>query len=157
MVAFEVLKTYPWAGAGLTGEPFLGDLVATTFMKSSMYSAAWGFSKAAEVLTNYFWLHWIYLGLVWGIATLAALSLWLRVIGAPSVLFCWGVWVIFGQASGAYVGPKTWVVLLMAAGLGALCCRTLAPNVVPLPQSRGPLSPLRLGGRLRQPGLARHY
>jgi hypothetical protein len=33
----------------------------------------------------------------------------------PSVLYCWAVWVILGQASGSYVGPKTWAVLLIGA------------------------------------------
>ncbi|HYX04276.1 MAG TPA: hypothetical protein VE963_19435 [Reyranella sp.] len=62
----------------------------------------------ADTLTNYFWLHWIYLGLVWGVICLVVVSIWLRMLGVPSVLYCWTVWLILGQASGAYVGPKTW-------------------------------------------------
>jgi hypothetical protein len=57
---------------------------------------------------------------VWGVICLAALSLWLRLLGVPSVLYCWTVWLILGQASGAYVGPKTWSVLLMAAAASIL-------------------------------------
>lgn len=155
LVAFKVLQTYPWAGAGLTGEPFITELVLNTFVRSSQYSAAWHFSKVSEVLTNYFWLHWIYLGLVWGIITLAVIAFWLRVIGVPSILFCWSVWLIFGQASGAYVGPKTWTVLLLTAGLSIVCCRPPVPASAPQPQARLPVTALRLGTRLRQPGLAR--
>jgi hypothetical protein len=51
---------------------------------------------------------------------LAALSLWLRLLGVPSVLYCWTVWLILGQASGSYVGPKTWSVLLIAAAASIL-------------------------------------
>jgi hypothetical protein len=60
------------------------------------------------------------------------------------VLYCWTVWVILGQASGSYVGPKTWSVLLMAAAasilaVGARQRRTAAapsPAFVLRPQMR---------------------
>jgi len=123
LVALHVMKTYPWAGAGLTGEPFISNLVMDVFVSSSQYSASWKIDKISSALTNYFWLHWIYLGVVWGLAAVAALSVWLRLLGVPSILFCWAVWIVFGQASGAYVGPKTWTVLLLAAGLAILLRR----------------------------------
>lgn len=138
LVAFKVMRVYPWAGAGLTGEPFITDLVMNVFVASSQYSAAWKIDKIASALTNYFWLHWIYLGLVWGLAAMAGLSVWLRLLGVPSILFCWAVWVVFGQASGAYVGPKTWTVFLLAAGLSILLRRQAAPAVF---QAGGPSWP----------------
>jgi len=117
LVAFDVIERYPWAGAGLTGEPFIANDVLNVFVGSAHYSSAWRFDKVAEVLTNYFWLHWIYLGLVWGILTLAAQAAWLRVLAPSDTLFAWVTWVVFGQASGAYVGPKTWTVLLLTLAL----------------------------------------
>jgi hypothetical protein len=120
LVAFDVFKRYPWAGAGLTGEPFITDQVLTVFMNSSGFQAAWRIDKISEVLTNYFWLHWIYLGLVWGTVMFVAVSIWLKMLGVPSLLYCWAVWVILGQAGGAYVGPKTWSVLLIAAASATL-------------------------------------
>ncbi len=130
LVGLKVLKTYPWAGAGLTGEPFIADLVMTVFVKSSQYSAAWRIDKISSALTNYFWLHWIYLGAIWGGIAIVGLSVWLRLLGVPSFLFCWAVWAVLGQASGAYVGPKTWTVFLLAAGLSVLVRRmaNIAPN-----------------------------
>lgn len=133
LVAFEVMKERPWAGAGLTGEAFIGDLVMNVFVQSSHFSAGWRITKIADVLTNYFWLHWIYLGLVWGCVALAGLNVWLRMIGTPNLLFCWIVWVLLGQASGAYVAPKTWVVLLLAAALSVLHQRVAVP-VAPQPE-----------------------
>jgi len=123
LVAFEVFKRYPWAGSGLTGEPFINDLVLTVFMNADGFQAAWRISKVSEVLTNYFWLHWIYLGLVWGTVTLIGLCIWLRRLGVPSLLYCGAVWLILGQAGGAYVGPKTWSVLLIAAASAILSRR----------------------------------
>jgi hypothetical protein len=124
LVAIDVIKRYPWAGAGLTGEPFIADRVLNVYMNSAAFQAAWKITRIGDVLTNYFWLHWIYLGLVWGSATLVAISVWLRKLGVPSVLYCWVVWVILGQASGSYVGPRTWSVLLIAAATSILSAKS---------------------------------
>lgn len=120
LVAFDMFRHHPWAGSGLTGEPYIANNVLDVYMNSASFSSAWRIPKIGDVLTNYFWLHWIYLGLVWGTVTLAALSWWLRQLGAVSILYCWAVWSILGQASGSYVGPKTWAVLLIAAACSKL-------------------------------------
>jgi hypothetical protein len=100
--------------------------VLTVYMNSGSFSSAWRIPKIGDVLTNYFWLHWIYLGLVWGVAVVVGLCWWLRKLGTPSILFCWIVWIILGQASGSYVGPKTWAVLLIAAAAAILSGRETA-------------------------------
>jgi len=128
LTALDVIRHYPWAGAGLTGEPFIADRVINVFVRSPEFTAAWDYQKVADVLGNYFWLHWIYLGLVWGIVMFAALTGWLKLLGVPNVLFCWAVWIVLGQASGAYVSPKTWTVLLVAAAASVLNRR---PRLVP--------------------------
>jgi hypothetical protein len=117
LVAFEVMAEHPLTGVGLTSEQFATDLAVNVFVQSPNYSSAWGFTKLSEVLTNYFWLHWIYLGVVFGIIVFVALNTWLRSLGVVALGYSWTVWVLFGQASGAYVGPKTWIVLMMVAGL----------------------------------------
>ncbi len=131
LVALEIFKVYPWAGAGLTAEPFILNLVMNVFVRSPHFSAGWDFAAGPDILTNYFWLHWIYLGLVMGSLIAAALALWLRQIGVPSALFCFMVWAVLGQASGAYVGPKTWAVLYIVAGAATLAVGSLrrAPPV----------------------------
>lgn len=139
LVGMEVVKHYPWAGAGLTSEPYIADLVLNVFVKSSHFSAGWRINKISEVLTNYFWLHWIYLGLVWGVVLLGGLSLWLRSLGVPNIFFCWIVWAVFGQASGAYVSPKTWVVLLLAAAMTILHQRVPVPRINPQAPAEPPL------------------
>jgi len=96
------------------------DRVLTVFNNSAQFSSAWRIPKVSDVLTNYFWTHWIYLGAIWGTITLIGISLWLRVLGTTSILYCWAVWAILGQASGSYVGPKTWAVLLIAAACTVL-------------------------------------
>jgi len=126
LVARNVIEQHPFAGAGLTGEPFIANEVANVYMRSAAFSSAWNISDISSVLTNYFWLHWIYLGLVWGTVVLAGLSLWLKILGVPSVPFCWMVWVGLGQASGAYVGPTTWTVLLLSGACAVLADRDWA-------------------------------
>jgi hypothetical protein len=145
LVAFDMLKNYSWAGAGLTGEPFIADRVMKVYIHSTAFDSSWRFTRVADALSNYFWLHWIYLGAVWGVVCIVAVSVWLRMLGVPSVLYCWAVWVILGQASGAYVGPKTWSVLLMAA---AASVQPSAPAATVLLRRRGLKRPscIRNGG-----------
>jgi hypothetical protein len=121
LAAVEILSAYPIAGAGLTGEPFIENRVVDVYVRSPAYSASWQVVKpATELLINYFWLHWIYFGLVWGAVLATAVTVWLVVIGVPSPAFCWMVWAILGQASGAYVGPTCWAVLFLAGAAAVL-------------------------------------
>ncbi|UYN96609.1 MAG: hypothetical protein KIT25_06660 [Enhydrobacter sp.] len=139
LVAFDMFHKHPVAGAGLTGEPFIANDVTTVYMNSAAFDSAWRIPKIADVITNYFWLHWIYLGLVWGSLILVALSLWLRQLGVSSLAFCWTVWLILGQASGSYVGPKTWAVLMMAAAASVVHARSLqTATVEPAERYAGP-------------------
>jgi hypothetical protein len=117
-------------------------------MNSAAFSSAWRIPKVGDVLTNYFFLHWIYLGAIWGTLTLIGVSLWLRWLGATSILYCWAVWVVLGQASGSYVGPKTWAVLLIAAAVSVIATRD---DEVPQPE----LQPDPLVARRAYPLLAR--
>ena len=56
----------------------------------------------------------------WGLILTVAISVWLKVSGTPSPAFCWLAWAILGQASGAYVGPKCWAVMFLAAAAAVL-------------------------------------
>jgi hypothetical protein len=121
LAGVDVLERYPIAGAGLTGEPFVERQVTNLYVRSRFYSSGWQIvSPSTELLINYFWLHWIYLGFVWGVVMIAALTAWLRVLHVPSPAFCWMVWAILGQASGAYVGPTCWAVLFLAAAAAVM-------------------------------------
>jgi len=127
LAGLDIMGRYPATGAGLTGEPFIEREITNLYLRSPYYSAGWTVvSPATELLINYFWLHWIYLGFVFGMAMIAALSAWLRVLGVTSPAFCWVTWAILGQASGAYVGPTCWAVLFLAAGAFLLNQRTPA-------------------------------
>jgi hypothetical protein len=121
LAGLDVMARYPIAGAGLTGEPVIEKDITNVYLRSRFYSAGWKVvSPATELVINYFWEHWIYLGLVWGLITMGALTVWLRGLGVPSAAFCWVVWAILGQAAGAYVGPTCWAVLLLAGAAAVL-------------------------------------
>ena len=129
LAGLQTMAHYPFAGAGLTGEPFIENDVTNFYVRSAGYSAGWqAVSPATELLINYFWLHWIYLGVVWGLIIIAALTVWLRVLGVPSPAFCWMAWAILGQASGAYVGPTCWAVLFLAGAAAVLHQRSEQPE-----------------------------
>jgi hypothetical protein len=116
-----ILSHYPLAGAGLTGEPFIEKEVTDLYVKSPGYSEGWAVvHPSTELLINYFWLHWIYLGLFWGCVMAVALTIWLVELGVPSPGFVWVAWAILGQASGAYVGPSCWAVFFLAGAVAVL-------------------------------------
>jgi hypothetical protein len=128
MAGVDIMTAYPFAGAGLTGEPFIERRVTNLYIRSPYYSARWAVvTPATELLINYFWLHWIYLGIVMGAFVTAALTAWLLSLGVPSPAFCWIVWAILGQASGAYVGPTCWAVLFLA-GAAAIMNQRVEPD-----------------------------
>jgi hypothetical protein len=132
LAGLDIMKRYPLAGAGISGEPFIEQEVTALYVRSRYYSSGWQIvSPATELLINYFWLHWIYFGFVLGVAILAAVTVWLRVLGVPSVTFCWTVWAILGQASGAYVGPTCWAVLFLSAA-ATILHQKAAPKAVPV-------------------------
>lgn len=131
LAGIDIMTRYPFAGAGVTGEPFIEQEITSLYIRSRYYSAGWQIvSPATELVINYFWLHWIYLGAVWGLIIMAVVTVWLRVLGVPSPAFCWVVWAILGQASGAYVGPTCWAVLFLAGAAAILHQRaaTAAPR-----------------------------
>lgn len=121
LAGLDIMGRYPIAGAGLTGEPFIEEEVTNLYIRSPYYSAGWQIvSPATELLINYFWLHWVYLGFFWGVTMVVVITAWLRVLRVPSAGFCWLAWAILGQASGAYVGPTCWAVLFLAGATAML-------------------------------------
>src|SRR5262249_9660952 len=97
----DAIKNMPF-GAGLTREPYIAEHVVILYVQSPGYSVKWRMvHPASELMINYFWSHWVYLGPFFGVAVIAAISLWLRALYVPSPAFCWLVWAILGQASGA--------------------------------------------------------
>jgi len=139
LVAAYIGQNYPLAGTGLTGEPFIERQVINVYVRSASFSTGWQIlSPATELLINYFWLHWIYLGLLWGSVLAIALTLWLKTLGVPSPAFAWMVWAILGQSSGAYVGPTCWAVFFLAAAAAVLQQRPRAVDEAPLLQPAAP-------------------
>jgi hypothetical protein len=129
LAGLDIISRYPLAGAGLTGEPYIEREITNLYLRSPFYSAGWTVvTPATELLINYFWLHWIYLGFVAGVAAIALISTWLRILGVPSIAFCWVSWAILGQASGAYVGPTCWAVLFLTGAASILYQQTKSPE-----------------------------
>lgn len=132
LVAMQVMVSNPIAGAGLAGWEYIDNIVDQLYYSSSLLTLEYRFESAAHAITNYFWLHWIFLGLLFGMLMIAALSWHLRALGVQSMAFCWGVWVVFGQGAGGYVDPRTWTVFIMAALISVLHERAAAPAEHPV-------------------------
>ncbi len=119
-LAMQVFQDYPLTGIGLTGEEFMDEKIWQIYFHSPFIELSQRVNPVNTVITNYFWLHWMYLGAVFGAIVPFVWSYWLRVLGVPSLLFCWGIWVLLGQSAGAYVSPRTWVILFLAAAIAVM-------------------------------------
>jgi hypothetical protein len=132
LLARYVAGHYPIGGAGLTSEVVIANQMLSVYEASPAFYAGWSISNPEAMLTNYFWSHWIYLGIISGAGTAAAITFWLRTLKVPSAIFSWAVWAIMGQALGGYVAPRTWFVLFVAAAAAVLHQRVAyaAPTAV---------------------------
>lgn len=126
ITAFDTIARYPFTGIGITGEELIGNRILSIYMSSPAFSTDWTIDKVSHILTNYFWSHWIYFGLGWGLALVAAMSYFLKSLGVPSLAFCWTAWAIFGQSMGAYVAPRTWLVMFLASAIAIMNEQRLA-------------------------------
>lgn len=120
LIARDVLTLYPFAGVGLTGWESLEQMIVQLYATTNHLAYDVQFDGASQSLTNYFWSLWIFMGLIGGLAFVVAMSFLLRSLGVPSLAFCWCVWIVFGQAAGGFVTPRTWVVLALAALISVL-------------------------------------
>ncbi|MDE1145962.1 MAG: hypothetical protein PW843_04975 [Azospirillaceae bacterium] len=139
LVAVDVVKHHPILGVGLTGEQLVSDNIADVFLRSGAFSPLWNIPEPNEVLINYFFLHWVYLGICGGIIMIIAMSGWLRSLGVKALAMCWLSWAVLGQASGAYVSPKTWTVLFLIGAASVLHSRARQRTPAPLPAPPEPV------------------
>lgn len=120
LTAFATFSMHPFTGIGLTGEEYIGGRILAIYMSSPAFSPEWASDDVAHILTNYFWSHWIYFGLFWGLVLAGAVSWFLKRLDVPGIAFCWIVWITFGQSMGAYVSPRTWSVMFLASAIAVL-------------------------------------
>ena len=120
LLARYVAAHYPIGGAGLTSEVVIANQMLSVYETSPAFYSGWHIPNPEEMLTNYFWTHWIYLGLIFGVAAAGAVTFWLKTLKVPSPVFSWAIWAIMGQSMGAYVGPRAWFVLFVAAAAAVL-------------------------------------
>lgn len=95
-----------------------------------------------DYVTNYLWLHWIYFGVLGGVIVLFQLVLYGRAFGCQHPWVAIALFFLFGQAHGAYVSVRVWVVFaLLVWTTGAIDARwrtTASGNVDRQNLSSGP-------------------
>jgi hypothetical protein len=66
--------------------------------------------NVADFITNAFWLHWIYFGLLGGCLVVAALYRLMSGLGVRHRLYSFTMIAIYGQTMGGYVNLKFWSI-----------------------------------------------
>ncbi len=115
-IAWETIARNPFFGAGLGGREAILDIVLQTYLPV-LVRIDHVYNRLAIGITSVFWLHWVFFGLVGGVAALMAIIKLMRGLGAGSLIFPAIVLLGFSQTMGAYVGPRYWTIffLVMAA------------------------------------------
>jgi hypothetical protein len=111
LITFDVLQEYPMWGAGITGKEMVADKIFYRLTDDFGLTYITEIEWATNMVTNAFWLHWIYLGLFGGILMGWAIYLLMKVLGVKHYLYCLFLILIFSQTMGGYVGPKTWTII----------------------------------------------
>lgn len=111
LITFDVLKEYPMWGAGITGKEMVADKVFYRLTNDFGLTYITDIEQATNMVTNAFWLHWIYLGLFGGILMIWAIYRLMKVFGVRHYLYCFLLFAIFGQTMGGYVGLKVWTII----------------------------------------------
>jgi len=111
LITFDVLKEYPMWGAGITGKEMVADKVFYRLRDDFELTYITNIDQVVDMVTNAFWLHWIYLGLFGGILMVWAIHQLMKALGVKHYWYCFLLIIIFGQTMGAYVGPRTWTII----------------------------------------------
>ena len=116
LIAYQTIKEYPVFGAGITGKEAIEEQMGDIFIALGFAFAVQKW-KAADALVhknaNFFWLHWIYFGLLGGIGVLWLVYRLMKSLGVTHFYFCFMTLLIISQTTGGYVGTRTWTIVFM--------------------------------------------
>ena len=116
LTAYETVKAYPVFGAGITGKEAIEEQMGDIFIALGFTAAVQQWRETNNLVhrnANFFWLHWIYFGLLGGIGVLWLLYRLMKSLGVTHFCFCFMTLLIISQTAGGYVGTRTWTIIFM--------------------------------------------
>jgi len=106
-VTREVLAVYPLTGIGVGGESAAVELYNRAYRALGDVFLVME-SHQTRKLFNFFWQHWVYLGLGYGGLAVLSLGGFARSIGLRNSLFMALLVFVFAQFIGAFVSVRAW-------------------------------------------------
>jgi hypothetical protein len=123
-VTIVQLTRSPIMGVGIGADALLTDLVRQIYSNNGIF-IRYPFFQQSEplgLITNSFWWHWIYFGLVGGILIVAMIHAMLRKLGSPYVpLILFSTFALWNNFGG-YTTARSWFFLFLLAALFQLQC-----------------------------------
>lgn len=135
-IAFDILKVSPLFGLGPGSAEAISPFVKSRFYLFGFDGRLGEFSdrEIGNFVTNYFWLHWIYFGVVGGAIAVYLLHKLARYMGAHRPTFVIYLFFLFGQAIGGYVNLRVWVTFaLLTWALAVIDARARAAEPIAVP------------------------
>ena len=139
LIAYQTIKEYPVFGAGITGKEAIEEQMGDIFIALGFAAAVQKWTKAGNLVhknANFFWLHWIYFGLLGGIGVLWLVYRLMKSLGVTHFYFCSMTLLIISQTTGGYVGTRTWTIVFMVFLVSAF--RGTANNVPQIQNAPNP-------------------
>lgn len=116
LIAYETVREYPVFGAGITGKEAIEEQMGDIFIALGFTAAVQKWTTEGTLVhknANFFWLHWIYFGLLGGIGVLWLLYRLMKSLGVTHFCFCFMTLLVISQTTGGYVGTRTWTIIFM--------------------------------------------
>lgn len=120
IIARDILSKSPLFGVGLEAKVTLNKTVLGVFKQLGIQTDYLETNRLGWSVTNNFWLHWIYWGVLGGLLVIFWMYWLMKLIGVHYPLYCFVIITMFSQTMGGYVAPKFWFICFLSMLVGAL-------------------------------------
>lgn len=111
LATYLILSKYPLFGVGIDAKAEIASEVGNVFARMEVYVG--DEDDLGNSVTNSFWLHWIYFGLLGGVCMGFLIYKLMKLSGVRHPWFPFVMTIISWQAMGGYVDPRSWFFFFM--------------------------------------------
>ena len=111
LATYLILSKYPLFGVGIDAKDEIASEIGNVFAHMGVYIG--DEDDLGNSVTNSFWLHWIYFGLLGGVGLGFLIYKLMKLSGVRHPWFPFVMTIISWQAMGGYVDPRSWFFFFM--------------------------------------------
>jgi hypothetical protein len=112
LLTYDAIQDNPAWGIGITGKQAAEESIRRRFAQLNIDVVTLT-ERLFNQMSNSFWLHWAYLGLLGGTLMLLLICRLMNKLGVRHTIYCLFTMAILAQTMGAYVGARTWTFFFL--------------------------------------------